>query len=113
MMHLSLLELQVLLSIITLRPNAYAGTILDEVNKRTKRDLWHGTVYAALERLERQGLVRRVQEREATPRRGGKRKFMFRLTAPGRQTLTRSLRTIVPFLQPSGVLAAQRMRRKA
>ena len=112
MMHLSLLELQVLLAIISLRPNAYAGSILQEINKRTKRDLWHGTIYAALERLERQGLVRRVQERAATPKRGGKRKFMFALTAPGRHTLTRSLRTIVPFLQPSGILA-QRVRRNS
>jgi DNA-binding PadR family transcriptional regulator len=114
MMHLSLLELQVLLTIISLRPNAYAGSILKEINKRTKRDFWHGTIYAALERLEKQGLVKRVQERAATPKRGGKRKFMFALTAPGRQTLTRSLRTIVPFLQPGEVLApAQRLRRKA
>lgn len=97
-MSLSLLELQVLLAIIALRPKANAGAILSEINRRTKRDHWHGTIYAALERLEKQGLVRRVLERKATPRRGGKRKFLFALTAPGRHTLTRSLRTITSFL---------------
>ena len=112
MMHLNLLELQVLMSIISLRPNAHAGSILREINKRTKRDLWHGTIYAALERLEKQGLVKRIREREATPRRGGKRKFMFTLTAPGRQTLTRSLRTIVPFLEPGRILAPARRTRR-
>ena len=113
MMHLSLLELQVLLAIISLRPNAYAGSILQEINKRTKRDLWHGTIYAALERLERQGLVKRVQERAATPKRGGKRKFMFALTAPGRHTLTRSLRTIAPFLKPNLILGPRRRLRRS
>lgn len=96
-MYLSLLELQVLLAIIALRPNANAGAILGEINKRTKRNHWHGTIYAALERLEKQGLVKRVLERRATPKRGGKRKFLFALTMPGRSTLTRSLRTINSF----------------
>jgi len=100
-MHLSLLELQVLLAIISLKPNAHAGSILEEINKRTKRNHWHGTIYAALDRLEEQGLIKRVLQRQPTPMRGGKRKFLFALTTPGRQTLTRSLRAIASFLVAS------------
>lgn len=105
-MDISLLELQVLLAIISLRPNASAGSILEEINKRTKRDHWHGTVYATLDRLGERGLVKRVLERKPTAKRGGKRKFMFTLTASGRRMLTRALRTIVPFLHPSTVMAS-------
>ena len=113
-MNLSLLDLQVLLAIIALRPQAYAGSILEEINKRTKRDHWHGTIYATLDRLEQQGLIRRFLERKPTPMRGGKRKYLFALTAAGRSMLTRSLRTIVPFLGPKlRTATAQRSRRGA
>ncbi len=113
-MDLSLLELQVLLSIIALRPNAYASSIMEEINKRTKRDHWHGTIYATLDRLEEQGLIKRILERNPTPKRGGKRKFLFALTASGRQMLTRSLRTIGAFLEPGYQLGpAPRARRRA
>jgi PadR family transcriptional regulator len=110
-MSLSLLELQVLLAINALRPNASAGSILDEIDKRTKRGHWHGTVYAALDRLEARGMIKRVLQRKPTPKRGGKRKFLFALTGRGRQTLTRSLRTIVSFLNASAILAPTRRRR--
>lgn len=112
MMHLSLLELQVLLAVMSLRPNAHAGSILEEINKRTRRNHWHGTIYAALDRLEEQGMIKRVLQRKPTPKRGGKRKFIFALTAPGRQMLTRSLRTIGSFL-PASSTYVQRLRRAA
>jgi PadR family transcriptional regulator PadR len=112
-MHLSLLELQVLLAIISLRPNAHAGSILEEINKRTRRNHWHGTIYAALDRLEEQGLIRRVLQNKPTPKRGGKRKFLFALTASGRQMLTRSLRTIASFLKAKPRYGVARRLRRA
>lgn len=109
-MHMSLLELQIMLAIIARRPNADVSSILNEINRRTRRDHWHGTIYAALNRLEGQGLIKRVLQRKPAPKRGGKRKFLFALTPPGRQALNRSLRSIVPFLQAGAVLSPKRRR---
>jgi PadR family transcriptional regulator PadR len=110
-MEISLLELQLLLAIISLQPNAYVGSILDEINKCTQRSQWHGTIYAALDRLEERGFVKKILEGKPSPKRGGKRKFFWRLTTLGRTTLARTLRTIVPFLgETSWLVQPQRMR---
>jgi PadR family transcriptional regulator PadR len=110
-MELSLLELQLLLAIISLRRNACAGSILDEVNKCTRRSQWHGTIYAALDRLEERGYVKRVLEGKPSPKRGGKRKFIWSVTTLGRMTLAQTLRTIVPYLGAAPrAVRPQRMR---
>jgi len=111
-MEISLLELQLLLVIISLRHNAYVGSILNDLNKSTQRCQWQGTIYAALDRLEKRGLVRKVLEDKPSPRRGGKRKFIWGLTKLGRTTLTRTLRTIVPFLGAVTRLAQPQLMRR-
>lgn len=98
-MELSLLELQLLLAIISLRQKAYAGSILDKIDKCTRRNQWLGTIYAALDRLEARGLVKKILEDKPSPKRGGKRKFIWGLTKLGRMALARTLKTIVPFLR--------------
>jgi PadR family transcriptional regulator len=112
-MELSLLELQLLLAIVSLRPNAYAGSIMDEVNKCTQRSQWHGTIYAALDRLEERGLVKKILESKPSPKRGGRRKLIWALTPLGRMTLARTLRTIVPFLGAPIPLAQPQRKRQA
>lgn len=111
-MEISLLELRLLLAIASLQQNAYVGSILDAINKCSKRSQWPGTVYAALDRLEERGLVRKILEDKPSPKRGGKRKLIWRLTKLGRVALTRTLQTIVPFLGASARPGqSQRMRR--
>jgi PadR family transcriptional regulator len=119
-MEISLLELQLLLAINTLRHNAHVGSILSELNKCTQRCLWLGTIYAALDRLEERCLVKKVLEAKPSPKRGGKRKFFWALTKLGRRTLARTLRTILPFLgtitrsvRPQLPLRTQSVRRSA
>lgn len=111
-MEISLLELQLLLAIMSLRRNAYAGLILAEVDKRTQRSQWPGTIYAALDRLEARGLVKKILENKPSPKRGGKRKFIWGFTKLGRTALTRTLQTIVPFLgTPTRSVQLQQVRR--
>jgi DNA-binding PadR family transcriptional regulator len=112
-MKLSLLELQLLLVIKAQRPNAYVGSILDEMNNCTKRRYWHGTVYATLNRFEERSLVKKTLEGKPSPMRGGRRKLIWQLTALGRMTLAQTLRTIVPFLGTTGRLPQSQRTRKA
>jgi DNA-binding PadR family transcriptional regulator len=90
-MEINLFDLQLLLAIQSLEPNAYNVSILDTVNKHTRRLHWPGRAYAALDRLEQEGLVRKTRERRPTPKRGGRRKLIMHLTPTGRSTLAGSL----------------------
>jgi DNA-binding PadR family transcriptional regulator len=111
-MELSLLELRLLLAIMSLQQDAYVGSILDTIDKHAQRTQWRGTIYAALDRLEARGLVKKILEDKPSPRRGGKRKFIWGLTGPGRMALMRTLQTIVPFLGAAvRAVQSQRMRR--
>ncbi len=63
----------VLLAALRLRDEAYAVSILEEIEKHTGRRPSHGAVFVALRRLEKKGLVR--QELGApTESRGGVRR---------------------------------------
>jgi DNA-binding PadR family transcriptional regulator len=70
------LEQLVLLACLRLGPDAYTYALVDEIARRTGRDPTHATVYVALRRLEKKGLVR-SELGEATPERGGRRKRYF------------------------------------
>jgi DNA-binding PadR family transcriptional regulator len=96
-MHPSLSEpeLLILLALIRLEPDAYGVPIAREIESRGKRNIALGSVYAALERLEKKGLVR-SELGEATAERGGRAKRYFHITARGlretraaRESLTR------------------------
>lgn len=93
-MEINLFDLQILLAISSLQPDAYGKTILEELNKHTRRLYWPGRAYAALERLEQEGLIMKTLERSPTRKRGGRRKSMLFLTPAGRSTLMRSLSSI-------------------
>jgi PadR family transcriptional regulator, regulatory protein PadR len=77
-------ELMVMLALIRLGDDAYGVPISQEIEERSGREVAIGSVYAALERLERKGLVT-SKLGEATPERGGRAKRYFRVTGKGRR----------------------------
>ena len=86
-------ELMILLALIRLGENAYGVPISLEIEKRTRRDVALGSVYAALERLEIKGLVVSSLG-EATPERGGKAKRFFHLTGKGLRDVRETQRAL-------------------
>lgn len=72
----------VLLATASLGDEAYGVTVQQRLTDETGSPVALGAVYAVLERLEHKGLVRSAWG-DATPQRGGRRKRMFRVTAPG------------------------------
>jgi PadR family transcriptional regulator, regulatory protein PadR len=80
--YLGEFELMILLTIIHMGEGAYGVPISREIEKRRKREVSVGSVYAALERLEEKGLVA-SDLGDPTPERGGKAKRFFRVTQEG------------------------------
>jgi len=72
----------VLLAAASLGDHAYGVTVQQRLEAETGSTISLGSVYAILDRLERAGYVRSAWG-DATPQRGGRRKRMFRVTAPG------------------------------
>jgi PadR family transcriptional regulator, regulatory protein PadR len=83
-------EQLVLLAILRLRDDAYGLRIREEIEDRARRTASLGTVYTALERLERKKLVSSWTG-GATPERGGRSKRFFKVEAAGRMALKQSL----------------------
>jgi DNA-binding PadR family transcriptional regulator len=90
---LGFLEQQVLLAIVRQHPSAYGVSISDEIKKRTGREYPLGSIYAALDRLENNGLVER-RRGAPTAERGGRAKIFFHVTAPGEAALEQVLNAI-------------------
>jgi DNA-binding PadR family transcriptional regulator len=75
-------EIMILLAILRVGDEAYGVTIAQEIEGKAGRMVQLPAVYAALDRLEKQGLVRSWIG-EATPQRGGRAKKHFELTETG------------------------------
>jgi DNA-binding PadR family transcriptional regulator len=90
MSHAGEFELLVLLAILRLEDGAYGVTIRDMVEEETSRTLSLGAVYKTLSRLETKGLVR-TSIAPPTKERGGRRKKLYELTAPGLAATRKSL----------------------
>lgn len=71
-------EQLVLLACLRLGPDAYTVSVVEEIATRAGRPASHATVYVALRRLEKKGLVT-SELGEATPERGGRAKRFFRV----------------------------------
>jgi PadR family transcriptional regulator PadR len=84
--YLGELELMVLLAIVRLEDAAYGVPISKELLVLAGRDVALGSIYAALERLARKGLVTSMVG-EPTSERGGRAKRYFRATPAGLQAL--------------------------
>ena len=87
------LEHLILVALIRLGPEAYGVPIVDELSRHTRRPVLRPSVYLALRRLEQKGFVRsRLGDPE--PRRGGRARRYFELSAAGRKALRESRRTL-------------------
>lgn len=78
----------VLLAVMAAGEQAYGRAVLRTVqeNLGTGRSVSAGAVYATLDRLEAEGLIRSRLE-QGTPSRGGRARRFYRLTARGNKAL--------------------------
>ena len=75
-------EIMILLAIMRVGDDAYGVTIAREIEQTAGRSVQLPAIYVALDRLEKQGLVRSWVG-DATPQRGGRAKKHFALTKTG------------------------------
>ena len=87
------LEQLVLLAVMHQGDGAYTVSISDEIEARTGIALARGSVYVALQRLDRKGYLK-SRMAGPTPERGGKAKRCFSLTAPGAKALRAAEQTL-------------------
>jgi len=84
--YLGEFELMVMLAVLCLGDDAYGVPISKELAETTGREATLGSVYAALERLERKELVS-SKLADPTPERGGRAKRYFVVTRKGLQAV--------------------------
>jgi PadR family transcriptional regulator len=84
-------EQVVLLAILRLGYNAYGVTVRKEIRDCTDRDPAPGALYNTLDRLEDKGMVT-SRLGGSTPKRGGRPKRLFKVTANGIEALSRAQR---------------------
>jgi DNA-binding PadR family transcriptional regulator len=82
-------EQMVLLVILRLKDQAFAVSILEELDSRAGRTVSRGTLYKTLERMEAKDLLAWSAE-EGSPERGGHPRRRFNVTALGVAALQES-----------------------
>jgi len=87
-------ELMILLAVLRAGDEAYGVVIAREIEETAGRSVLLGAVYAALERLERNGLVA-SKLGEPTAARGGRAKRFFRVTPQGLRAVKETRRALV------------------
>lgn len=87
------LECLVLLAVLRLDGEAYGVPVREAIRHRAGRRLTLGTVYKTLMRLEAKGFLATATS-DPEPRRGGRRRKLYRVTARGRRALQRTLATL-------------------
>jgi PadR family transcriptional regulator PadR len=87
-------ELMILLAILRAGDEAYGVAIAKEIEETAGRTAMLGAVYAALERLERNGLVASAVG-EPTAARGGRAKRFFRVTPTGLRAVKETQRALI------------------
>ena len=75
-----------LLSILRLKDNAFALTILKEVKQRTGKRLTIGSLWVSLDSLYRKDYINKKLAEE-TPAKGGRKKVFYSLTPSGAKAL--------------------------
>lgn len=76
------LDLIAMSALVRLGDEAYGVSVSHEIKQTTGAEVALGTIYAVLQRLEREGMVTSSLG-ESTPERGGRAKRYFRITARG------------------------------
>ncbi len=79
----------ILLTVARMGDAAYGMAIRQEMEQRVGRRVAIGSVYAALDRMERKGYVR-SKVGDPTPTRGGRAKRFYELRAPGVEAVRRA-----------------------
>jgi DNA-binding PadR family transcriptional regulator len=87
--YLGEFEELVLLTIGSLKDEAYGVSIKLDIEARAGRIPSIGALHSALHRLEEKGFIK-AREGGATRERGGRRKRFYTITAQGRKALLRS-----------------------
>lgn len=91
--YLGEMELMVLLALVRLGDDAYGVPVSKELLNIAGREVALGSIYAALDRLERKGLVTSSLG-DPTPERGGRAKRYFRVTPAGARALRMTRRAL-------------------
>jgi PadR family transcriptional regulator, regulatory protein PadR len=91
--YLTDFELMILLSILRVGDEAYGVPVAREIEKTGGRSVVLATVYAALDRLEANGLVSSTLG-DPTPARGGRAKRLFRVTPSGLKAVRQTRRAL-------------------
>lgn len=84
--HLGEFEELTLLAVLSLGEGAYGIVVQEAIERATGREATLGATYAALERMERKGLLRSGVS-AAIAERGGRRRRMFSVTTEGVRVL--------------------------
>jgi len=86
-------EKMILFALFRLGDDAYGVTIKEEIVERVGREVSIGSVYTALHRMEKRGLVV-ARLGSPTSERGGRRKKHYRITAAGAGALNESFEAL-------------------
>src|SRR5919109_5557064 len=92
--YLTDFELMILLAVLRLGDEAYGVPIAREIETTGGRSVVLGAVYAALDRLERNGLVSSAIG-DPTPERGGRAKRFFRVTPRGIRAIKETQKALI------------------
>ena len=87
-------ELMILLAVLRAGDEAYGVVIAREIERTAGRTVLLPAAYAALERLERNGLVASTLG-DPSPSRGGRAKRFFRVTPRGMKAVKETRRALV------------------
>jgi PadR family transcriptional regulator PadR len=87
-------ELMILLAILRTGDQAYGVPIARELEAAGRRNVAVAAVYAALDRLERNGMVA-SRMGESTPERGGRARRLFQVTSQGIKAARETQRALV------------------
>jgi len=105
--YLTDFELMILLSVLRLGDDAYGVPIAREIETTGRRQVVLAAVYAALDRLETNGLVS-SSIGDPTPERGGRAKRFFRVTPAGLRAVRQTQRALTSLW--TGIPALERGR---
>ena len=82
MYNLTRTEEEILLTVWDLKDDAYLVAIRNHLNLNAEKELTVGAIHIPLSKLEKAGIVQSFFG-EATPKRGGRRKRIYKLTKTG------------------------------
>ena len=86
MYQLSKRDEEILLTIWELKEDAYLVEIRKQISRVTGKELTIGAIHIPLTKLEKAGIIE-SQFGEATPKRGGRRKRIYKITQTGLEVL--------------------------